>query len=457
MMERRRFLQSSAAGGPFLGNVLGSNDRIAIGQIGLGARGYYELSLCLKNPGVEVAAVCDVYEPLVRHAVKKAGPRAQGYSDFRRVLERKDIDAVFVSTPDHWHAPISILACQAGKDVYCEKPLTHRIAEGRRMVEAARKYKRVVQTGSQQRSAPHFAEVRRLVQSGYIGKVSFIECWNVSNQYPAGCGNPPDEAPPPGLDWDLYLGPAPLAPYNRNRFIWHYRWFWDYSGGMMTDWGAHHLDSMHQIMGVDAPIAVSASGGKFLVQDNRETPDVFRAVFEYPGFLVSYTNNIVNGHPIANRPYGMMFCGTLGTLIVDRQSYEVIPATQSGSGDVGLAALLESRQIEAGGRSAAPRGAAGLKPAPLCEPLSVKGISLDPQVQIAHIQNWLDCIRSRRTPVADWEIGRRSVDACHLGVIALRTGRKIRWDREAERIIGDGEAERMMTKEYRAPWRLPKV
>ncbi len=437
-----------------MGKVAGANDRITIGQIGLGARGYYELELCLRNPGVEIAAVCDVYEPLVRHGVAKAGGRVQGYGDFRRVLERKDIDAVFVSTPDHWHAPISILACQAGKHVYTEKPLTHRILEGRRMVEAARRYKRVVQTGSQQRSAPHFAEVQKLIQSGYIGKVSLVECWNVANQFPLGCGNPPDEDPPPGLDWDLYLGPAPKVRYNLNRFIWHYRWFWDYSGGMMTDWGAHHLDSVHQIMGVDAPVAVSATGRKLFLQDNRETPDVLRAVFEYPGFFVTYTHSALNAHPIANRPYGMMFHGTLGTLIVDRRSYQVIPESVTGAGDVGLAALLKHRRIDPG-VPLTDGGAAARRPEPLCKPVSVQGISLDPEIQIVHIQNWLDAIRGQAAPAADWEVGHRSVTACHLAVIALRTGRTIRWDARTETIIGDSEAARMMSKEYRAPWALP--
>jgi predicted dehydrogenase len=453
MMKRRQFL-SAAASGPFLGRVLGANDRISIAQIGLGARGYYELSLCLKNPGVDIAGVCDVYEPFVRQAAQKVGGHVQGYTDFRRVLDRKDIDGVFVSTPDHWHAIISILACQAGKDVYCEKPLSHTIAEGRRMVEAARKYGRVVQTGSQQRSAPHFAEAQRLVQGGYIGKVSRVECWNFANQYPEGCGNPPDEDPPPGLNWDFYLGPAPQAHYNRNRFIWHYRWFWEYSGGMMTDWGAHHLDSTHQIMGVDAPLAVSACGGKFVLHDNRETPDTFRAVFEYPGFMVSYTNDIVNRYPKTGRTYGMMFCGTLGTLIIDRKSYEVIPEKSLGPGAVGLDAVLKNRGISL--PKQAPE-AGTLAPPNFSAPISVSGISLDPQVQKAHIQNWLDCIRSRKKAVADWETGHRSVTACHLGNIAFRTGRRIQWDAKSEMIPNDSEAARMMTKKYRAPWNLPAV
>ena len=451
-MQRRDLLKATAAAGPFLGNVLGANDRIVVGQIGLGARGYYELTICLRTADVRVAALCDVYQPLVDHAVKKVAGGARGYQDFRHVLDRKDIDAVFVSTPDHWHAPISILACQAGKDVYCEKPLNHTIAEGRRMVEAARRYKRVVQTGSQQRSAPHFAKVRELIQSGHIGKVSFIECWNAANEYPQGCGTPPDSDPPEGLNWDLYLGPAPKVPYNRNRFIWHYRWFWDYSGGMMTDWGAHHMDSIHHIMGVDAPLAVSASGARFL-PDNRETPDFCRTVFEYPGFIASYTSSSASTQAPLNRRYGMLFHGTLGAIFVDRSGWEVLPEIRRGDGAVAdmVAALLDSR------REPAPTRAAPAEPKPLCEPLKVTGISLDPEIQEVHVRHWLDCIRNRKTPVADWEIGHRSVTACHLGVIAYRTGRKIRWDARAERILGDPEAERMMTKPYRAPWGLPSA
>jgi predicted dehydrogenase len=453
-MKRRHFL-TAAATGPFLGRVLGANDRITIAQIGLGARGYYELGLCMKNPSVNIAGVCDVYEPFAREAARKVGGNVTQYSDFRHVLDRKDIDAVFVSTPDHWHAIISILACQAGKDVYCEKPLSHTIAEGRRMVQAARKYGRVVQTGSQQRSAPHFAKAQSLIQSGYIGKVSRVDCWNFANQYPEGCGNPPDEDPPPGLNWDFYLGPAPHANYNRNRFIWHYRWFWEYSGGMMTDWGAHHMDSLHQIMGVDAPLAVSASGGKYVLRDNRETPDTLRAVFEYPGFMASYTNDIVNRYPKAGRPYGMMFSGTLGTLIIDRKSYEVIPEKSMGPGEVDLFALLKHRGIPIPKHAPDP---ASNDPAPkFSDPISVTGISLDPEVQIAHIQNWLDCIRSRQRTVADWETGHRSVTACHLGNIALRTGKRIQWDSKSEAIVNDSEAAKMMTKNYRAPWNLPAV
>ena len=450
-MERREFLKGSAALAP--GRVLGANDRIVVGQIGCGARGLYEVEVCLRTPGVEIAAVADVFEPVVAKTVEKIGGAAKGYSDFRRILDRKDIDAVFVSTPDHWHAIATILACQAGKDVYCEKPLSHTIQEGRRMVEAARNYRRVVQTGSQQRSAPHFRKIVELIQGGHIGKVMFVECWNVGNEGPEGIGNPPDEDPLPGLDWDMYLGPAPKAPYNRNRFVWNYRWFWDYSGGMMTDWGAHHMDVVQWAMGVDAPLSAYATGGKFCLKDNRETPDTFTAVFEYPGFTATYSHRAVNARRLEGRVYGMLFHGTLGTLVVDRSSYEVIPEMKIDRGMLHTDAVSELLASLRGERLARPKP----QPTPQCEPLKETNISIDPSSQEAHVRNFFECMRSRQKPVADVEIGHRSVTACHLGVIAYKVGHKVRWDAQQERIVGDAEAQRLLSKRYRAPRSLPAV
>jgi len=457
-MQRRDFVQTAvtgAAAGPFLSRALGANDRIVVGQIGLGARGYYEVTITSKNPAVDLAAVCDVYRPLADLTRQKVGGRCESYTDFRRILERKDIDAVFVSTPDHWHAPISIMACQAGKDVYCEKPLSHTLQEGRRMVQAARKYNRVFQVGSQQRSAPHFAKCAELVHSGYIGEVSAIDCWIVSNEYPQGFGDLPDSDPPAGLDWDLYLGPAPKAPYNRNRYIWNFRWFWDYSGGNMTDWGAHHLDSIHQIMNADAPKSAYAVGARHL-KDNRETPDSFLATFEYPNFSVRFVNSQVGLK--MDRYAGTLIYGTKGTLFVDRRGYEVVPSRFSAivRSDLDqVQDMLESRQHEVTG---APRPARREPPpAPLCEPIRVTGISLDPEIQIQHVENFLDCVKSRNRPVADIEIGHRSIIPCHLGNISYRTGRKIRWDAQQEQIVGDAEASRLLSKKYRDPWHLPSV
>ena len=455
-MERREFVKATALA-PFAGDVRGANDRITVGQIGLGGRGKYELSVCYRNPGVRIAAVCDVYRPLVDGAVAMLGGKVDGYQDFRRILERKDIDAVFVSTPDHWHAIATILACQAGKDVYCEKPLTHTILEGRRMVEAARKYGRVVQTGSQQRSAEHYVKIVDLIRNGYIGKVSFVECWNHMNTVPAGMGKPADGEPPEGLDWDMYLGPAPMRRYNRNRFIYNFRWFWDYGCGMMTDWGAHHFDIIHWAMGVDAPLTATCAGGKYLLEDNSETPDVFTMDLDYPGFTARYTVRYTNAQKILGRPYGIAFYGTRGTLVVDRASWEVMPEMTPPPSDMnrvdeslGIRLALRAGEPDGPPRASAPRAA-------LCEPAGQSGLRIDPPCQEAHVQNWLDAVRSRKRPVADVETGHRVVTACHLGAIAYRVGRKVRWDAAQEAVIGDAEAQKLTGKAYRAPWTLPRV
>lgn len=450
-MERREFL-AAAAGAPFAG----SGDPVRIGQIGLGTRGAYELEICLRTKDAKVVAVSDVYQPLVDKAVAASNGSIAGYRDFRRILDRQDIDAVFVSIPDHWHAPATIMACQAGKDVFCEKPLSHTIHEGQMMVKAARKYNRIVQTGSQQRSAPHFQKIVDLVQKGHIGKVTSIECWNEENDTPEGAGNPPDGPPPQGLDWEMYLGPAPKVAYNRNRYIWHYRWFWDYSGGMMTDWGAHHMDIIQWAMRVNGPQSAVAAGGRFCLKDNCQTPDTLMTVFEYPGFIVRYSVRQGNSRRLEARPNGIAFYGANGTLIVDRGSWEVVPENAARFPN-------DYDRVEAwvkGGNVAWPAGFdrnAKVPAKPRCEAMQETGLHIDPSCQEAHIQNFLDCVRSRQLPIADVETGYRSVSACHVGTIAYRLGRKVRWDAQAETFPGDAEAQAMMTKKYRAPWVLPAV
>ena len=223
-------------------------------------------------------------------------PSARVFGDFRKLLEQKDIDAVHIATPDHWHAIPTVLACEAGKDVYVEKPLAHNVSEGRAMVAAARKYKRIVQAGTQHRSAPHYREVERIIQSGELGEVRFVRVWNYSNLTPNGIGRTPDSPAPEGLDWDFYLGPAPKVPFNRARFLGTFRWFWDYAGGTITDFGTHRFDTVHQVMDVEAPKTVSATGGRFSLKDNGEMPDVLQATYEYDGFVLSYEACNINAH-----------------------------------------------------------------------------------------------------------------------------------------------------------------
>jgi predicted dehydrogenase len=461
-MKRRDFLKSSVAA-PFVANVRGANDRIVIAQIGLGGRGKYEISVCENLPGVRLAAICDVYQPLVDSTAGMLDHRVDGYQDFRRILDRKDIDAVFISTADHWHGPICIMASQAGKDSYVEKPLAHTIQEGQRMVEAARKYNRVVQTGSQQRSAEHYLQCVELIQRGYIGKVTFVDCWNSFNTYPDGMGNPLDSDPPSGLDWDMFLGPAPNRPYNQNRFVFNWRWFWDYGCGLMTDWGAHHFDIIHWALGVNAPLTAVSTGDKYCLRDNSETPDTFSMDLEYPGFLARYTVRYCNGRRYENRSYGISFHGTKGTLVVDRGSYEVIPEMgfenappPSNAIEASLATRLSAMPGSKRPELLVP-SRPGQAAKALGEPIQKWGIRIDPECQIAHIQNWLDCIRSRKKPVADVELGHRVATACHLGVISYKLGRTVKWDAGKEVFVNDAEAQSLTTKQYRAPWALPEV
>ena len=440
-LGRREFVKWSAAGViagrvtlPSHGirrddRIRGANERVVVALIGAGRQGVSNLGNAIKQPDTEVAAVCDVYEPNLAKGLASA-PGAKPFADFRRVLENKDIDAVIIATPDHWHPIQTILACEAGKDVYVEKPIGVAVAEGRAMVDAARRYRRVVQTGTQQRSGKHFQQAAELVKSGRIGKVTQVRTWNFGNESPAGIGNPPDSAPPKELDWDMWLGPAPMRPFNPNRFgvfpdRWSsFRWFWDYAGGMMTDWGVHWLDIVQLVMGVDAPRFVSASGGKFVLEDNRETPDTILATFQYPGFICTYENRVANGAPLLNgKTNGITFHGTDGTLFVDRQGLEIFPETRKS------------------GETTVDRTQA----------LAVENSN---QHHLDHMKNFIDCVRSRETPVADIEIGHRSTTTALLGNIAYRTGRRIEWDGARERIVGDAKASAHLARPYRRPWKL---
>ncbi len=440
-LNRRKFvraaaLAATAATAPLAGNVLGANERIAVGLIGAGGMGRANLTDFLKNPDVEVAAICDVNQLNLEKALGMVGGtgatgatggtggRPAAYRDFRQLLERKDIDAVIVATPDHWHALQAIYACQAGKDVYVEKPLALSIVEQQKMVKAARDANRVVQVGTQQRSGKHFQRAVELLRSGKLGNVSFVRTWNHENGYPTGIGNPPDSDPPATLDWDFWLGPAPRVPYNRNRAAPTFRWFWDYSGGKLTDWGTHLIDIVHWAMEVDGPTAASASGGKFFLQDNRETPDTLEVLYEYPGFVMVYSSRECNARGVEGKGYGMEFHGTLGTMLLDRSGFEIFP------------------EFRRDGDEYLPRTAA----------MRVGGSDQHPP----HVRNFLDCVKSRNRPISDIETGHRSTTASHLGNIAFRTGQKIHWDPAGERLLrATPEATALLSREYRRPWSLP--
>ncbi len=429
------------------GKIVGANDRVNVGLIGCGGRGRLVAKLMREVPKVEIAAVCDVYDPQAAAAQERAGPGCRSCGDFRKLLEQKEVDAVVIATPDHWHAIPAVLACQAGKDVYVEKPLAHTIKEGRAMVEAARRSNRIVQAGTQHRSAPHFREVARIIQSGELGPVHFVRVWNYLNMSPDGIGRAPDSSPPDGLDWDFYLGPAPYVPFNKNRFLVTYRWFWDYAGGMATDYGTHRFDSVLQVMGADAPASVTASGGRYALEDGAETPDVLQITYEFPRYVLSYEASMLNGHGCGgrtpgrnyyltrgkdDRPHGMAFYGTNGALFADRVGFEIYPEPQGESGP-GAANL-----------SAGPSGGYRMERK---EAQGEDATSL-------HVRNFIECVRSRQTPVADVEIGHRAATVAHLGNIAYRAGRKVRWDAAREEIMGDSEASALLARKARKPWDL---
>jgi predicted dehydrogenase len=421
-MKRRQFikrlLQTTAlAATPFsVARVLGANDRVRVGWIGCGGRGRLVAGLMRSVLNVEFVAVCDVYDMHRAAAQEWVGSGCQSFRDFRKVLELKDVDAVLLATPDHWHAIPCILACQAGKDVYVEKPLAHNIREGQAMVAAAQRSQRIVQVGTQQRSAPHYAEVARIIQSGELGPVHFVRIWNYLNQFPDGVGQSQDSDPPEGVDWDMYLGPAPYVRFNKNRFVGTYRWFWDYAGGLITDYGVHRFDSLHQVMGADSPSSVTAVGQHYEIHDGRDTPDVVQATYEYPKFLLSYE----------------AFYGTNGTLFSNRLGFEICP---------------ELNPASRGNRAAADAD----------RPRGFRMTRHEMTAQDAtgpHVKNFIECVRSRRKPVAPPETGHRATVVAHLGNIAYRTGHKIRWDAARQEILDDPEASRLLGRQARKPWDL---
>ncbi len=305
----------------------GANDRVRLGFIGLGNRGDQVLDAFVAHKDAEVVAVCDIHEPYVNFAAQKAGGQPARHNDYRRLLESKDIDAVVICTPDHWHALQMIQACEAGKDVYVEKPLSLVVSEGRAMVNAARRHNRVVQVGIHRRSAAFVKEAADLVRGGAVGTVTVARAFHVQNEWPRGIGAPPDEAPPPGFDWDAWLGPAPMRAYNKNRTFYRFRWFYDYSGGQVTNFGVHYMDAIHWALGHDAPLAVTAMGGKVVIEDNREIPDTLEVLWTYPGgTLVTFSQYNATAAPAAkDRRVEIEFRGTKGTLYLYSDGYEIVP------------------------------------------------------------------------------------------------------------------------------------
>jgi myo-inositol 2-dehydrogenase / D-chiro-inositol 1-dehydrogenase len=422
-MERRTFLTTTAAAtAASYSRILGANDRVNVGVIGPGGRGGSVWREFIRNDDVNPVAACDVYEPNLEKALSDSGNKAKAYRDFRKLLEHKPLDAVIVGTPDHWHAIQTVMACQAGLDVYVEKPMSLPVREGRLMVEAASKYKRVVQVGSQQRSGVHYREAVELIRSGGIGPVHHVEAGHEQNLMP---GVSQEAKTPPQLpanfDYDMWLGPAPKVPYDPLRGIYHFRWFWNYSGGQMTNWGAHNIDVGRWALGVEAPRSVAGFGGRFAVKDGGETPDVQAVIYKLPAAVLTWDVRTMNG----TRGAFLVFHGTKGTLDLGRNGYRITGEQWKKK------PVMEDKEVR-------PEGAQS-------------------SLSVLHVRNFLDCMRTRAKPNADVKIGHATATMCHLGNIATRLSRSLNWDPETEQVLGDEEANRWLTRAYREPWKLDSV
>jgi predicted dehydrogenase len=417
------------------------SDKVRLGLIGAGSRGNQLLDTFLgrKQTDYEFVAIADVDDHHAGETAdkieKKNDHRPKTMRDYRAILDDKDVDAVVIATPDHWHATPTIHACQAGKDVYVEKPVGHNVAEGQAMIKAARKYNRVVAVGTQQRSSNHFQQAVETVRSGKLGKVFWVQTWNYENISPVGMSNQVDEEAPSYVDYDRWLGPAQKRPFNKNRFHLLFRWFFDYAGGMMSDWGVHLNDIVLWALDQKGPQSVSASGGIFTTKDNRDTPDTLQVVYDFPDCTLTYSMRKGNGLPLNGHGYGILFYGTDGSLLLDREGFEVIP----------------DKVIEPYGFKIV-YGERPLRKIEL-EASKVKG----DDGQAPHIQNFLDCLKSRERPTCDIEIAHRSTNTCHLGNIAYKLGRKLHWDESNETFTRDSEANALLARQYRKGFELPEV
>jgi predicted dehydrogenase len=443
---RRQLVKAGAAAGVLTalsaGRVLGANDRIRLGFIGLGNRGDQVLDAFLPHKDCAVVALCDLSQPYLDFAAKKAGGSPKTYRDYRELLANKDVDAVVVCTPDHWHALQTIAACEAGKDVYCEKPLSLCVAEGRKMVEAVRRNKCVSQVGLHRRSSPFCREAAELVRKGGIGQVTFCRAFHIQNETPRGIGNPPDGDPPDGFDWEAWLGPAPKVRYNKNRTFYRFRWFYDYSGGQLTNFGVHYMDMIHWALGQEAPLTVTALGGKFALSDNREVPDTLEVVWRYPGnTLVTFTQINANAAPGGGRAGPEIeFRGTKGTLYLYGRGYEVVPDVITPNEFPARTPV--DREAEKGYRKGAK-----------AEIEAKKGEG-DAET-VHHARNFLDCVKSRALCNCDIEVGHRDTTAALIGNIAHKTRSVLEWDAREERFSNSEAANKLLRYEYRAPYRFP--
>jgi predicted dehydrogenase len=448
-VSRRTFAAAASAAAlsaSAYGRVLGANDRVTLGFIGVGNRGDQLLDAFLTHKDINVAAVCDAYEPYLpaasAKALKATGNEPTPFKDYRKLLESKGIDAVVIATPDHWHALMFVDACKAAKHVYCEKPLSLTIGEGRVMCDVAKKTKRVTQVGLHRRSTPGVIEAVKLIRDGAIGKVTVAKSYHYRNESPMGIGNPPDGDPPAGLDYDLWLGPAPKRAFNKNHVLYKFRWFWDYSGGQLTNFGTHYLDVIQWAIGQDAPKAVACLGGKYGVTDNRDIPDTCEAVWEYDGCLVTFSQFNCNASPGNPRGWSMEFRGTEGTLLLadGAAGYEIIPEKVRTEELPALSPIARAENSKQGQATKVAR-----------MPAAKKG---EAESAILHARSFLDGIKNSTPTSCPVEVGHRSTTATLLARIALMRKKYLTWDAKAEQVTNDPDANKLLSYEYRSPWKL---
>lgn len=438
--SRRAFTGGGLATALSYSRVLGANDRVRMGFIGLGNRGDQVHDAFLEFGDSETVAICDLREDYLDLAARKSRGEPKRYADYRKLLEDKNVDAVTIATPDHWHAIMFTDACNAGKDVYTEKPFSLTVHEGRKMVETADRTKRVVQVGLQRRSNKALQEAADFVQSGGIGQVTVAKGYHLQNEWPNGIGAWPDEAPPAPEQWDKWLGPAPKVPYNKNRTFYNFRWFYDYSGGQVTNFGVHYVDTLRWLLGKESPRAVTAMGGKYAVNDNREIPDTAEILWEYEGpVMMVFSQYNANNAPAAPTNCEMELRGTKGTMYIDLNGWEVVP--QKFTEATVPARTPVDRDVE---RSYGPTKEA------VIEPRSVKG-KVD---NTAHVRNFLDCVKSRNLKTnCDALTGHISTSGPLIGNIALRTKSYLEWDAKAEQFTNNGPANKYLSYQYRAPYK----
>lgn len=424
--SRRQFQAATGAAAP------GPNDTINLALAGCGARGRSLLiPRFLKLPGTRFTAVCDVNSKyLAQGRALAGGDRVAAYSDFRRLLENKDIDAVIIATNQQWHVPPMIAALRAGKDVYLEKPLGNSIGEGAVAIQAARKYGRIVQAGTQQRSQQHYREAVELIRSGKLGEISEVRVWDYENYYP-GPGSPADCPPPAELDWNFYVGPSPFRPYNPNMYYnYGYDWFRIVGAGHQVAWGVHHFDIVLWAMGVQWPETVFATGGNFAYETNHDYPNTFDASVKFGpgpvakrGFVLHYS--LRTGCRREVRSHGKAFFGASASMVLDRSGYSIV-------------------------NELAPRAKVNTAAQYVTAEETVRA----QDDHLYHFQVFLDNIRNRKQPEANPETCHYATALGHLMNISWEVGRSIRWDGATNRVPGDAEAQSKVLRPYRAPWKL---